>query len=654
MRRGEFLRVYNSVGSTGVDPEKLIIEKVKSKVEALGFGKTTETQSQEPETLSGSIRDTSSSTTIIIPDDDEEEDDDDEEEDDSEDGKKKKSTKKKKDEMTMPAEDTKAVTAVGESQQAVAPQIDLTPLLEKFEALAAKLEAQQSEAATKEAALKAEINAKEVAVKEAEAKAKEVLESMETHLAELRATKEQLGEATKIAKAIEGLDKLNGKSSAEIEAKPLTVLGAGSQEMRNYEHMIESTTLSGKYAYSDNYGRVIQRDTRELDAYFKKNKEAIRGGVEAILKEAGWLGGKVSPQVSKDSLVLSQIPSTAIEYLSSVIRTSSWNDLILRQFVDIHSIPGVAPRRIGEIPRYPYSPRPTSVASRTLTPGTALATTARNVTEDLVSITVQELGLGKDTDNPPLGISEFVEAMSLASLENIVRRNLARDYETFKDLWIQTTMFTANTIVYNDNGQVTTTAGDIATGDNGTWTRSFMTNLYAWMRTQQIPTYSDGCYMLVVNMTAAAQILTNLTENERYMTSQASMASVASMLSESTQNQGLGGEVDGYIGKVDNFHVFQQNSFGVQGGVTDPGTNDVTFGSGVSTKTTLSSFAFGSNTMAWATAMPVEIRTDNAATFGRLDRLIWLSHEAHTALDLNSSGATERRMVQVRNLITPV
>lgn len=474
--------------------------------------------------------------------------------------------------------------------------------------------------------------------------------------AEAEATRKELEEKTTLANVMTDLNKLLGKTGGAEEKKPLVVEGSGSAELRTYERLIESAPKT--IVTSSRVGRILQRDTRQADAYFRKNKESIRGGIEAVMKEAGFLNGGIT-NITTESLTIAQIPSVSFEYLSSMIRTNRYHDLVWHQFANLYSVPGVSPRMVASIPRYPYNARPASYLDRILTPGTALSNNVRNTTEQLKNAVVQECGLGKDDDNAPLGVSEFVEAMSLVDLEGIVERNLGIDYQSWKDTWIYTTYFAANTILYNNGNTVTSTAGDIATGDDGTMTRDFLIRLYAWMRTRKIPTYQDGCYALVTHPVAAAQLLSQLKDNERYF-GQDMAASVASMLSRSTQNEGLGGELSGFLGKIDNFWIFTTNAHSVALEAGDPGAANVAFDATVGTQPTLSSIAFGRDAVAWGTSLPMQLREESATSFNRMLRLIWISHEFCTDLDVNEISNTagrldsERRVVQIRTLNEPV
>lgn len=498
------------------------------------------------------------------------------------------------------------------------------------------------------------VEAKASAVEKEAAATKQQLEKTE---AELQATKQKL-EATeaekevavKDAKKMEDLGKLMGDTQAVDTKQPLTVLGEGSQEMRNYERLIQQAPKS--LVDTESMGSVLHMDSRPVDEYWRKYRNQIRDGVEAVMREAGFLQGAGQRSVEAATLP-ADIPSVAFQYLSAFVRQNRFEDLIHWQFANTAAAPGVPPRLNTGVPRYPYNTRPTSTAQRELTPGTDITTSTNNVSEKLALITIKELGLGKDSDNPPLGLTSFVRAFSMADLEMIVERNLGMDYQAYKDLCLYSRWFGTDRIVYNNNGAVTTTATDVVSGSQGTITRNFLLALRSYMKTLRIAPFRDGYYGLVLNPTAIAQYFQNLTEQERFVSPE--QRDIVSQVLQAMTGEYFGGQVSGYRGTHDGFHIFEQNVYGI-GSPGDTGTQTVTFGTGVSAQTCDSNFAFGANTIAWATALPVEIRQDEVTNFNRRNRYIWYSHEAAGDLDVIDDSATgqELRVIQVRNLRTPV
>lgn len=493
-------------------------------------------------------------------------------------------------------------------------------------------------------AAKAERDAALKAVESAAAEAEEAKAKADAIAAEKQAVESQLEKAQKDAKVLSDLGKLMGGSVKE--SVPLTVLGEGSQESRQYVKMIENAPAK---LVTFNGRQEIQRDSRVADSYWRSNRKAIRDGVEAVLRDKGWFqGGNADTNAMT---LVADIPSIAYNYLSTYIRQNRFPDLIHWQFANTAAAPGTPPRLNTAVPRYAYNTLPTAVADRVLTPGTAIDTGANNVSEAVALITILELGLGKNGSHPPLGVASFTSAFSMANLEMIIERNLGMDYQSYKDLKLYTEWFGTDTVVYNDAGVVTTAASDLTTGDMGTITRDYLLALRAYMKVLQIPTYSDGYYALVCNPESLAQYMGDLTVQERFV-SPDQVDMVTRTLQAST-GEDFGGQVSGYRGTHDGFHIFEQNRYGV-GSPGDTGVNSVAVGGGLGSKTFLSNFAVGANTIAWATALPVEIRRDEVTDFGRRERMIWYSHEASGALDVKVDAGTgqELRVIEVRSLRT--
>lgn len=425
----------------------------------------------------------------------------------------------------------------------------------------------------------------------------------------------------------------------------MTVRGEGSQEMRNYESLIGKAPKAR--VEDSRFGTTVQMDTRAIDEYFRKNRASIQGGLEAVLRGKGFLQGGFGGVSDTQAMTLaSDIPSIAFQYLSSFIRESHYSDLIHWQFASNAVELGRKPGLNIAVPRYPYMAKPTSLADRQLTPGTSITTEINPVNELFTTITLLELGLGKDAANAPLGFSTFIQAYSLANLESLVERNLGRDYAATKDLYLMSRWFETDRIIYNSNGGVTTDPLQVTPGSKGTLSDTFLINLRAYMKTLMIPTYLDGNYGMVCNPIALAQYM--ITQNTK--TIEPAYDIVTTMLQSAT-NQDFGGVVSGYRGLWHGFHLFEQNSYGV-GAPGELGTQTVTFGTGVGARTADTNFAFGRDTICWCTGMAAEIRSNEVRDYGRRDSLIWTSHENSGRLDVKFTAGTgeQLRVISFRNL----
>lgn len=469
---------------------------------------------------------------------------------------------------------------------------------------------------------------------------------------QIDALKAQVEEGKGLQDIIDSLEKFQGQPLQGSEVKDhqskgttLEVLGTGSKESRDYFKLLDMAPTA---LVRSRRGTAKQRDLRAADAYLWNNRQRIRDGIEAEMREKGFFQGSGSRIVqSKDAItVASDIPSISYEYLSAMMRMTHYVDLIHWQFAKTDIEIGVRPGLTMGISRYDYLARPSAFSDRVLTPGTRINSANSALTEKIVPVTIQELGLGKDSDNPPIGISTFIDAYSMMNLEDIVMRNLGRDYQYTKDLGLRTEWFRTDRVVYNDGGVVTTTATDVGSGDDGGMTDAFTVALNAYLYSLQIPSFDDaGNYGLSLNPTAAAQFMASKGAKERDMALESGMDLVSRAVRQSTGFEG--GEVSGYLGLYNGFHMFRQNVYGLVGGTE--GVNATTLGD-TNSYNLLTSFAFGRDTICWGTAMPVEMRMDTDDDFQREMRAIWTSHEAAESLDVKTTAGTgeQLRVVEVR------
>jgi hypothetical protein len=483
--------------------------------------------------------------------------------------------------------------------------------------------------------------------KDKEAAEKALTEAKDASDKELAAIKKALAEsqkdvetASKSANILEDLGKLMGKSISSDASQPLHVLGEGSQEMRNYEKHINQA--DSKLVESA-FGYVAQKDLRSANQYWCKNRKQISEGVEAVLKNAGFLQG--GNRILNAPTVVSDIPSVAFTHLSNFIRENTFDDLVHPQFFTRGVAPGTPPKLNTAIPNYPFNARPSTVASRQLTPGVDIYNGSNPVTERNILLTIEELGVGKDVNNQPLGLTSFVNAFSMADLESIITRNLGYDYNSYMDLRAYTEWFGASTILYpGQTGNIVTASGSL-TANDGVLSRAFLINLNAFMKSNRFATFMGGYYGYMHNPGSWAQYAAQLTTQERFVDS-AQTDLVSRMIQ--VENNGMGGVVSGFKGLHDGFMHFMTNSYGV-GAAGSTGATSITVATVPTTYD--SNFAFGSETIAEATALPVEIRSNEVNDYGRRSSWIWYSHQGFASMNVNANATTgtERRVVQVRN-----
>lgn len=460
--------------------------------------------------------------------------------------------------------------------------------------------------------------------------------ALETAKQELEKTKKELETASSDAKVLQDLGKLMGKP---VTNNQLTVLGEGSQELRNYEKLIDT---ADSHLVQSSLGMVQQKNLIDANKYWKNNKKAISEGVEAILKEAGFLRG--SGRITNAPTLVSDIPSIAFTVLSNYIRESTYDDLIHEQFFTTGFSPGTDVGLTTAIPNYPYQPRPDTIASRQLDPANRITTDTNPVTQRNITITIEELGLGKDTNARPISLTNFVKAFSMQDLEAIVMRNLGRDYSAYIDLRAYSLWFGASTILYpGQTGNLIPTVGSL-TANDGVYVRAFFTNLNAFMKQNRFAAYMNSYYGYVHNPGSWAQYVNTLTPQERYTSDE--MVDIVSKMMR--RDDSFGGVVSGLRGVHNGFIHFEQNSYGV-GAAGTTGSTNVT----VATVPTLfdSNFAFGFETIGRSIALDVEIRKNEVNNYGRFDDYIWYAHQGFAEMNINANNATgqERRVIQVRN-----
>jgi hypothetical protein len=513
-------------------------------------------------------------------------------------------------------------------------QAALGPLMETIERKDAELETarQQNQAAAE-------------ATTAAEQKIAEVMASVEKKDLELVEAQSALEKAQADAKTLEDLGKLIGKTEMTATPVRVEVLGEGSAESRRYEQLLKNSN-SVTVEYGDRFHR--QYDDRAAREYLHSNRQKVREGLEAVMKGAGFLQGAGGTVVTNAPTVVADILSASFQYLSESIRLSSDGDLIYRDFARFHPVPGTAPRLQGAVPRYPFLAGPTAIADRVLTPGTSIDPNSNPVTELNAPVTILELGLGKNSANAAIALTRFVQAFSMTDLEKIVQQNLGRDYQRTVDLIIRSIWFAANTVFYNNRNELASLPADLTAGAIGTAKREFLRALFAYMRTERIPTYSGGLFLLVLTPNQLKHLVADVEQNQRWVEPTTDQLETISRILRVDPGAEYGGPVSGFKGILDGFMIFEQNVHSVG----DPGTEGVqseTLGAGVGARVTETCFAAGADTVCWATALPVEIIPDEVTDFRRRSRFIWYSHENAAALDVNAVPSTgqERRVIKI-------
>lgn len=422
------------------------------------------------------------------------------------------------------------------------------------------------------------------------------------------------------------------------------------QSIRDRAAKIQKMTAGGS-AY-------IAVDNSEIKRYVKSHKQQLIQDLESWGKAHGLLQGQ--RRISTDAATTAaNIPGGFLEHLSAIMRENNRPGFIFWQFpiTRIEFDKGMGDTI--KIPRAAYLPAITNPDDRLLSGNgtySYINNTNQNIQTGVVSVTLQEWGLGKNSDYPPVGIPAFVQAYSMIDLMQILERNLQHDYWTWEDTKIRSLWRSTSRVVYNKKGSVVTSPASLAVGDGGTLTENWLNGLYGYLRSLQIKTYMNGCYGLAVNSLSLTQLKNDLGTKFAPATKE-EVNELSNILNPVVLGGGEVDKISGYVGRICNFMVFDSNAFGCGAAGTEGVQNETIAGSSYITR---SSYAFGADTIGRGIGSEMEIRRDSNDDFGRMNRFVWLSCEGHTQLDVSPDPADtspvpqQLRVVELRTLDSEV
>ena len=395
--------------------------------------------------------------------------------------------------------------------------------------------------------------------------------------------------------------------------------------------------------------QVIQRDHRPIDDFVRANREVLSVEMEEFAKRNGLLSGvQERAQTQK-----TDIPVLLLDYLSSFVRETHTAKAVWWQFAFRELELGKGPGETIRISRDKDLPDPVSEADYELTPGTNITDDRQPISVGDVSLTLKEYGLGKNgvANGRPVAIPAFWAAYSMRNLEDIVSRNLGRNYEKWVDLSIRSKYALTSRVVYNKRGTVTTDPLQVGTGDNGSITETFLNDLYAYMAgTLQMPCDDTNCLYLVLHPRGVVQLKNSLGERQMYI-AWSNLEELTNMMKAANNNNMV--SVQGYVGTVCNFHIFQSNSSAI-GGAGSEGVQTETLGVGA--RLTRTAYAFAPYAVARAIGLDVEIRQGEFRDFGRSGSFIWYTQQRTGPIDVDPAINAEQqlRVVAVRTVDIPV
>ena len=499
----------------------------------------------------------------------------------------------------------------------------------------------------------------------------EEIEMLQQQAAELENLKQEIktmaekyaaAEAAAVLAAADAAQKVKEANQAAAKAKLKTKLGIAMPMVNTTAPATSSDRLQGQgllkewqdvltsadsrqVVYAN--GARIERQRDESDAFrlWRDNRKAIRQEIQKAAKSDGFLLGSRDASTSK-----ADIAPYLLDHLSMMIRISHQSRRVWWQFPTMMEDFMKGPGDTIQVPRWTYLTEPTAEADFTLTPGTDLNTSLQNIGATEVPLTVEEKGLGKAgvAGQEPVGIPEFWMARSLENLENRVMMLLGQHYEASIDLMIRKQYQTTTAIWYNDNGEVTTTPGNLTTGDDGTLTTDFAHSVFSAVSGAKVPPLADGCYAWVIHSHAAGQLRKSLGDQAAPATRQ-DVEDITNILQLPAEQ----GQVSGYIGKHCNIHFFETNAHSLGAAGTE-GAQNATLG--VGSTLTRSSWIFGLGAVGRGIGMQPQVRRDSSDNYGRLGKFVWLSHETAGTLDVdpNNDPSEQQRVWEIRTTDRPI
>jgi hypothetical protein len=337
----------------------------------------------------------------------------------------------------------------------------------------------------------------------------------------------------------------------------------------------------------------------------------------------------------------SDIPGGFLDVLSSIMRTNARPGLVFWQFpVTVNQFEKGEGDTI-VIPRAAYPAIATDSNERLLSGGgtyVPIDSGNQRVNTGIVRMNLNEYGRGR-SEAPPISIPTFVESYSMLPLLSILQRDLFYDYYNWEDLIIREQWRPTSKVYYNNGNEIATTAA--AVGSVGQMTRKFLGAVYTQLANDRVIPLPDGNYGLVTNPTAVRQLKNSLDQYWLAPTESEIQALSNMLLMDYPNGEDL--KIQGYKGLYEGFHIFETNSFANGGAGTEGvATEAVNSGGTVTSATMRTSYAFGYAASGRGVGgSGVQILFDEKTDFGRLDRAIWQSYEAHGPLDVDATGYGE-------------
>lgn len=464
--------------------------------------------------------------------------------------------------------------------------------------------------------------------------------------------KSQLSEAKQSQNILEGLGKLIGKSETTPQKGSSvdfpnvnTKLSPNRDRIdgRLAEFMSVRDASGVKYRQGPK-GSVPMYPTYKVDSWMselKKDRKAFRDFLENEMtdfgKKHGFFRGSrmVTEGEMRAATTASDIPGGFLEVLSSIMRINARPGLVFWQFpVTVHQYDRGEGDTI-QIPRAAYPAIATDSNERLLSGGNTyvpIDNSNQRVRTGIVRMNLNEYGRGR-SEAPPISIPTFVEQYSMLPLMRILERDLFYDYYNWEDLIIREQWRPTSKAYYNSADEVVTAASSVTVG--GQLTRKFLGAVYTKMANDRVVPLPDGNYGLVTNPTAIRQLKNDMDQYWLTPTEDQLQDLTNMFLLDYPNGEDL--KIQNYRGLYEGFHIFETNSF-ANGGAGTEGVATETDGNSDSL-TFRTSYAFGYAASGRGMGgSGVQILFDEKTDFGRIDRAIWQSYEAHGPLDVDATG----------------
>ena len=440
--------------------------------------------------------------------------------------------------------------------------------------LETQLEEQQTEAEGAIAKLETQLD-------EQQTEAEGAISELKTqHQQALETVQSEKQEAEQRTGRLEGLLKLSGNQHGVTEAEAngansgapnVNTLIAHDRKPKGMfaevRQIIERAPLAQKYTAKG--AITFTRDNRELNAYIRQARlepklwRQFLTDIETFAKAQGMLRGHAGRIVDQNAATTGpDIDGGFLATLAAIMRSNHRPQYIFRNFANTRIN---FQRGFGEtvkIPRVAYQTGPNVPDDRLLSGSgtyTQIDSTNQSMRSGTVSALIEEWGLGKNSQFPPIAIPTFVDSYSMIDLMRALDTNLGEDYYRWEDMKVRSLWAPTSRVVYNNGDAVSTTASEA----DGSVTLQYLNNLYAYMRNLQISTYQNGCYGIVLVSSACATFRNELVADGIWQApSLVALEELANNLSLST---GLDvGPTDlaaAYQGKHGNFHIWETNAY---------------------------------------------------------------------------------------------